>query len=317
MAMRAGMTTLIIAIIAAAAAVVFENKPFEAVFHQWGFTVAAAIAGLVLLVSAASTMRASGEERFAALAGIGGALLCASMVVAAFTVGPPHALAGSPGQITPLRSGSAIAIRFPPAQVPGGDALAAPETVELLRGSRPPETMHVGETRRFGQFVLRVTSGPIALVRATAPDGRPVTVTQPQGTTFVSPYLLFPFVHGGEQLDFFAVPPLHRTVNVAYYPSYHDEAKGIDIPTPFVLVQIAEENGAELFRGATISGRPIRQGGVVLTFTLGTYPDVLVASAPAQLTLAIGLTMIAAGLIGYIWLNLGALRTERRRANAK
>ncbi|MBV8365985.1 MAG: hypothetical protein JO194_05745 [Candidatus Eremiobacteraeota bacterium] len=316
--MRTGMTTLITAIIAAGVAIIFANQPFDALFHQWQFTVAVAIAGLGLFATAAVALRArDGEERFAALAGLGGGLLCAAMVSAAFSVGPPHALGGSPGQISPLRRGGAVAVRFPAVESAGAGVLNAPQAVELLNGAHPPETLVSGQTRSIGQYVLRVSSGPIAFVRATTPDGRPVTVTQPEGATFISPYLLFPYKQGAQQLDYFAVPPLHRTVNVAYFSSYHDAAKGIDIPEPFVLVQIAEENGAELYRGATIGGRPIRKGGVVLTFQLGTYPDVIVTSAPARLALGAGLAMIAVGLIGFIWLNVRAGRTERRRANAK
>ncbi|HEY6356819.1 MAG TPA: hypothetical protein VIX35_01160, partial [Vicinamibacterales bacterium] len=95
--------------------------------------------------------------------------------------------------------------------------------------------------------------------------------------------------------------PLHRTVNVTYYASYHDEARHIDIPSPFVLVQVAEENGAALFRGATISGRPLRGGGLRLTFLLGQYPNVILSSAPAALPFWLGTFMVAVGLCGYVW----------------
>ncbi|MBV8082469.1 MAG: hypothetical protein JOY86_05735 [Candidatus Eremiobacteraeota bacterium] len=309
--MRAGFPTLGVAIIAATAAVIFALRPFDQLFHHWAFAVAAAIAGLALLAQGVTGLRpVNAQERFASFGGFGGALLCAAMVSAAFAVGPPHQLGGSPGQITPLRQGERAAIAFPMVtQTPNG--LDAPDAVELLQGGGAPQALHDGDTRRTGQYVLAVSSGPLAFVRAQTPDGRPVTVTQPEGASFASPYLLFPGAQGEQRLDYFAVPPLHRTVNVAYYASYRDEARGIVIPTPFVLVQINEENGAQLYRGATVSGHPIRAAGMVVTFTLGRYPAVTLASAPALVPLGLGILMLVAGLIGYAWCNLLA---EKRRA---
>ncbi|MBV8280692.1 MAG: hypothetical protein JO347_01350 [Candidatus Eremiobacteraeota bacterium] len=308
--MRAGFATLGTAIVAAVAAIIFAMRPFDAPFHHWAFAVAAAIVGLALLAQGALGLRpAQPQERFAALGGLGGALLCAAMVSAAFAVGPPHEMSGSPGQIAPLRQGARLAVAFPMVtQTAAG--LDAPDAVELLQAGAAPAPLRDGDTRRTGQYVLAVSSGPLAFVRATMPDGRPVTVTQPQGASFASPYLLFPASQGEQRLDYFAVPPLHRTVNVAYYASYRDEARGIMIPTPFVLVQINEENGAQLYRGATVSGHPIRAAGMIVTFTLGRYPAVTLASGPALLPLGLGVLMLVAGLIGYAWTNL---RAEKRR----
>jgi hypothetical protein len=315
--MRAGLSTLAVAIVAAAAATFFYLRPFEPLVHHWAFAVIATAAGIALLAQAIVGVRAGdATTRFAALGGLGGALLCATMVAAAFAAGPPHALTGSPGQITPARQGSSVAVRFPdltPEQLRAG---IAPDSVDVLDGNAV-QTLHIGDTVRVGQYVLNASQGPVALVRATTPDGRPVTITQPQAATFVSPYLFFPGLHGDQRFDFFAVPPLHRSVTVAYYPFYRDETKGIVINTPFVLVQIAEENGNELFRGATISGRPIRKAGVVLTFTLGRYPVVMLSSAPARFPYALGLLLVIAGVFGYIVALARAGMTERRTSAAK
>lgn len=305
--MRAGLPTLSLAIAVAAVTIIFAMRPFEALFHHWQFAVAAAVVGLALLAQGVAGVRPlDAQERFAALGGIGGALLCAAMVVAAFAVGPPHTLPGSPSQITPVRSGARLAVAFPEVtQVESG--LTAAGSVELLNGGAPPLLLQDGDTRKIGIYVLRVSTGPIALVRATTPDGRPVTVTQPSaGAPFASPYLQFPIPAGQQADDYFAVPPLHRTVNVAYFASYHDPTKGVDIAVPFLLLQINEESGAPLYRGPAVSGRPVHQAGMVLTFTLGRYPVVMLASAPATTPLAIGILMIVAGLIGYAWTNLRA-----------
>lgn len=287
--------------LAVAAAAVFQMRPFEGAFHEWVFAVAAALAGVLLLVWGIVGLRPrTAPERFAAIGALGGALVCAAMVAASFAVGPPHALPGSPGQVTPVRPGASVLARFPllsEQQLRDG---IAPDDVSVLAGGALVD-LPAGATINVGQYVLRAGIGPIAFVRATTPQGKPVTVTQPEGATFVSPYLLFPGRSGDQRLDLLAVPPLHRTVNVTYYPSYHDEVRHIDIPTPFVLVQVAEENGSPLFRGATISGRPLQGGGLRLTFLLGQYPNVVLTSAPAALPFWLGALMVAAGLSGYVW----------------
>jgi hypothetical protein len=299
--MRAGAASLSIAMLAVAAGAVFLMRPFAPAFHEWVFAVAAALGGLLLAAQGVLGVRPrTAPERFAAIGALGGALVCAAMVSASFAVGPPHALPGSPGQLTPVRPGASVLARFPlisEQQLRDG---AAPDDVFVLAGGAAVD-LPVGATIDVGQYVLHAGLGPIAFVRATTPQGKPVTITQPEGATFVSPYLLFPGRSGDQLLDLFAVPPLHRTVNVTYYASYRDEARHIDIPAPFVLVQVAEENGAALFRGATISGRPLRGGGLRLTFLLGQYPNVILSSAPAALPFWLGALMVAAGLCGYVW----------------
>jgi hypothetical protein len=287
--------------LAAAAGAVFQMRPFEPVFHQWAFAVAAALAGVFLLALGVAGLRPrSAPERFAAIGALGGALVCAAMVAASFAVGPPHALPGSPGQLTPVRPGASVLAQFPPMTEQQLRDGAAPDNVMVLAGGARKE-LAPGATIKIGQYVLRADIGPIALVRATTPSGTPVTITQPDGATFVSPYLLFPGRSGDQRLDLLAVPPLHRTANVTFYPSYHDEARHIDISSPFVLVQIAEDNGAALFRGATISGKPVQGGGLRLTFLLGQYPNVVLSSAPATLPYVLGVLMLAVGLLGYVW----------------
>jgi len=315
--MRAGVLTLTGAIAAAAAATIFAYHPFEPLFHQWSFAVACAIVGLLLVAQAYAGLRPqTAEERFAALGAFGGALLCAAMVSAAFAVGPPHMVPGSPGQTTPVRQGASLAVRFPTLTQAQMRADDSPDSVDLLEGTSA-SPLRAGDERRIGQYVLTASSGPIALVRATTLDGKPVTVTQPQGATFISPYLTFPVARGDQRLDYFAVPPLHRTVNVAYYQSYRDETKGIVISSPFILLQIAEESGDQLYRGATISGRPVRAGGMILTFTLGHYPVVMLSSAPAFVPFALGLLLVGAGLIGYLVVVIRAGLAERPGASAK
>src|SRR5215472_6336214 len=112
--MRAGVVGLSLSMLAAAAAAAFQLRAFEPAFHSWIFALACALAGLLLLAQGFAGVRPrSVPERFAALGAFGGALVCAAMVSAAFAVGPPHELPGSPGQITPVRSGASVLVEFP------------------------------------------------------------------------------------------------------------------------------------------------------------------------------------------------------------
>ena len=298
--MRAGAITLALAIVTTATTAVFEARPFEQPFHGWGFAVATALVGVFLLVQGLAGLRTpEAAERFASLGALGGALVCASAVSAAFAVGHPHLIAGAPGQATPVGSGSTPIVAFPPV-LELKDAVAAPDSVSVVAGGRA-SLLRAGQTTRRGQYVLRVVQGPIARVVATTLAGKRVTITQPQGSAFASPYLLFPAQIGDQRLDYFAVPPLHRTVDVTYFPRYRDESRGIDIETPFVLVQVSEQNGAPLFRGPAVSRKPIHGGGLALTFYLGRYPSVEVTSSPAIFPAALGALMLLAGLSGYVW----------------
>jgi hypothetical protein len=299
--MRAGVVSLCLSMLAAAAAAAFQLRAFEPGFHSWIFALASALVGVLLLAQGLAGVRPrTVSERFAALGALGGALVCAAMVSAAFAVGPPHELPGSPGQITPVRSGASVFVEFPPVSEQQLRAGAPPDAVSVVAGGSSAQLVPE-QTHKVGQYVMRAAIGPIALVRATTLQGKPVTITQPEGATFASPYLMFPGRSGDQRLDLIAVPPLHRTVNITYYASYRDEARHLDIASPFVLVQVAEDNGAALFRGATISGKPLVGGGLRLTFLLGQYPVVMLSSAPATVPFALGGLMIAVGLVGYIW----------------
>src|SRR5271166_5570405 len=138
--MRAGAATLCLAMVAATAAAVFQLRPFEPVFHLWAFAVAAALVGVGLLVQGIVGLRPrTAPERFAAIGALGGALACATMVSASFAVGPPHALPGSPGQVTPVRPGASVLVLFPAlteAQLRGD---AAPDSVTILAGGTRTE----------------------------------------------------------------------------------------------------------------------------------------------------------------------------------
>ncbi|HXM17671.1 MAG TPA: hypothetical protein VN934_02555 [Candidatus Tumulicola sp.] len=295
---RAGAPALALAIVTAAGAAVFEVRPFLAVFHTWVFAVLALLVGLLLLAQGIASVRArTRAEGFAALGALGGALLAGSMVVAAFLVGPPHVVQGVPGQFYPVGPGAAIS--YPEVSAQRLAANDAPSEVAVSAGAGRAR-LGPDQEVRLGAYVFTARLTPIAYVAARSAKGLPMTVTQPNGATFVSPYLLFPLQRGAQHIDAFAVPALHRTVQVVYYSGLPERG----ITTPFVLLQVAEENGGVVSQGVTISGKPYRARGVTLTFALGKYPVVSVASAPAPIPFFAGLLMLGAGLVGYFSVGL-------------
>lgn len=300
--MRAGVFSLCLAIGLAALAAIARANPYAADLHHWGLTLAVALSGLYLLACAARSIKPlARDEGFAAVGALGGGVIAIALVVAELTVGPPQRIAAAPGQIYQPTHSSSISISFPP-------------TDAATLGTHPPDSVTVntgdgqvavatGGQLKTRSFVFDVSAWPAAYVSATSLGRVAQTVTQPDGVAFVSPVLLFPDVDSdGLPIDSFAVPALHRDVHVKYYPGL--PARNIDIP--FIQLEIDEENGGALFTGVSVSGRSLHAAGMILTFTLGSYPVVTVAPIPDGFICWAGACMIGAGLLGYLIVAIGS-----------
>jgi len=292
-----------VAVAIAAVGSVWELRPFAAPVHSWVVVVVVVLAGAFLLSAALATLHSTEQrERLAALGAFGGALLAGAIVHAAFLVGTPERVPGAPGQTYSPTGAGGVAVIFPPVSTEDLQRARVdwPDSV-FIRSHGGSAVLAAGQARRSGSYVFRALRGPIAYVTAKTLDGRSVTVTQPNGAAFASPYLTFPTVEGDRPSDLFAAPALHRFVSVAYYAGLPEH--GIDIP--FLLLEINEENGGTLYQGVAVDGRPLRKAGMQLEFRLGTYPVILMASAPAPLPFACGAAMIAIGFAGYVLLSIG------------
>lgn len=295
--MRAGAFAVGLAICLAAVAAVWDARPFDVPFHTWQVTLVIALGGALLGYQGVATLRSpQRHERFAALAAFGGALCAGTLLQAAFAAGPPSRAFGVPAQAFRPSPHSSVAIEFPAISQTARAGGAWPDAITLA-GLGKRTTLSVGQTVQVGPYVFRALRGPIAFVSVRSPDGRSVTVTQPEGAAFASPYLVFPLLSGDQPADLFAAPALHRVVRVAYYAGL--PARNISIP--FVLMEISEENGGVLYQGVAVSGRPVKKAGMILDFQLGEYPAVIMASAPAPIPFAVALLMIAISFVGYVW----------------
>lgn len=294
--MRADAVILGLALAVWALATFALAHPYEPAIHRWEAALAVALAAIVLLVVSLRRVFLSPRQRFGALAGLGGVVIAIAFLAAELLVGPPQRIFSSPGQTyRPPHSGN-VAVSFPPLAPGDLERGNSPPSVDVITGNRIV-ALGIGQQIRAHSYVLRADTWPAAYVQAWSAKHAAQTVTQPTAVAFVSPVLQFPIADkDGLLTDSFAVPALHRTVRLKYYPGL--PSRGIDIP--FLQLEIDEENGGSLFGGVAVSGKTLRQAGMELRFDLGTYPVVSIAGAPDRLVYGVGVALILIGIIGYI-----------------
>ena len=291
---------LVVSATIASLAAVETAAPFMPVLHAWGIALVVTLGGTYVLVVAFAALTKR-QFRAAGVACLGGALLAASFAYASFLGGEPERVPAAPGQTYRPAHAAGISLGFPAVAPSAKAGMLWPATIDVS-GPFGSQTAVPGQTVRTGAFVFKIESGPIALVDARSADGQPVTTTQPNGADFLSPYLTFGGVDGDKPEDYFAVPAVHRTVQVDYWSGL--PSRGIDVP--FLVLRIAEENGGALFEGVAVSGRPLKRAGLILTFTLGDYPLVTASSAPPLLVFWAGVALVVAGTIAHLIRSRGA-----------
>jgi len=293
--MRADAITFGLALAVLALATFALAHPYELAIHRWEAALAVALAAIVLLIVSLRGVFASPKQRFAALAGLGGVVIAVAFLAGELFVGPPQRILSAPGQTYRPPNSANVAIIFPPLAPGELEHGMSPSTVDVVTGNRVV-VLGIGQQVRVHSYVLRADSWPAAYVQAWSAKHAAQTVTQPAAVAFVSPVLQFPVADkDGLLTDSFAVPALHRSVQLKYYPGL--PSRGIDIP--FLQLEIDEENGGSLFGGVAVSGRTLRQAGMELRFDLGTYPVVSIAGAPDRLVYSVGAGLIIVGIFGY------------------
>ncbi len=294
--MRPGAAALSVAIVVAGLAGAAELRPFAAYFHGYLVDLPVGLCAAFLIFSTVCGVGAVlAKERFASLGAFGGALLAGTLSYVDIVAGPPVRVPAAPGQAFAAPHAPGVAVLFP--DLPGvrRDVTQWPQTAQLRDGDKTL-TLAPGDIVRANAFAFTAVIWPIALVRARDTAGRPVTTTQPNGAAFLSPYLTFPNVDtDGRQVDYFSVPPLHRDVGVKYFQGLPE--RGIDVP--FLALEIREANGAKLYDGVAVDGRPLAKAGVVLTFALGTYPSVIMTGAAPLWLFELGAALVIVGVAGY------------------
>ena len=165
-----------------------------------------------------------------------------------------------------------------------------------------------GNRRLYGPAVITAHPETVAYIQARNTAGERLTVTQPTNATFLSPLLLFGQTQrlGKAVLPFdtFALPAKNVIVHAMYVAPgsalattvgnrFHGEAA--------ILFTIDDQADRPLGIAITPDGREVDAGGIRLRATIGTYPALVISSAPYPLALAAGGAVALAGLAGMGW----------------
>jgi hypothetical protein len=296
---------MIAAALLAAAAFAQDIVPTWTGFHEWQYAALLVVLAIWPLAYI-GFVRKGGDgvfgERFAVA--LIGALLIGVAGLACGLLGPDTlTVTRAPGTVVPLPD-VGVAAFFPNADAAG---IANGDADLLLRRRGGVSTAIAPGGRRFlGSFALELHPRHAAYVEVRDARGSRLTVTQPTGSTFLSPVLLFPssVPIGGQTLpaDSFAVPAAHRRVEAMYFSpeAVRGTRAGQSIGLhPATLFAVQDDVGRMLPGGISLSaqGRETRAGGLLIRSTTGTYPELLVSEVPSP----------AAMWLGGVWLVLGSL----------
>ncbi|HYW52402.1 MAG TPA: hypothetical protein VFF00_02190 [Candidatus Elarobacter sp.] len=284
--------------------------PTTPLYHTWQYALALTIALVVVLAYANGARR--GEDGVAGrrvLVSAAGAAVIVVAGLASGLLGPDTAsVVGTPGTVVPVPALGSAAF-FGPADA--GALVRGTAGVTLRRRNAAEIVVAPSGRRLVGESLVYLEPRPAAYVEAFDAHGARLTVTQPTSASFLSPVLLFrdhqrigafdvPF-------DTFAAPARHRVVRAIYFTPEQlrtfTHADALDAAHPALVVTASNDTGKQLGIALLASGRTVELGGVRVRATIGTYPALTVAAAPATWALLAGIALFLAGIV---WSALGA-----------
>jgi hypothetical protein len=293
-------TAIAAALAAIALTLAQDLRPGLDFYHTWQYAAVLSITIIVMVAYAWSARTGSdGPSGRRAAIGIAGALAVATGGLLSGLIGPDTiTVSGSPGTVTPVPDLQAAAFFGPadPATIARGDA-----TVSLREKTGDPIAVAPGNRLFLGTSIVYLGSRPAAYIVARDASGNRLTVTQPTNPTFLSPVLLFPqnqpLKDKSYPLDTFATPGLHRVMRALYFSA--DDAQTFNhlgTKQPALVLSVNDDAGKSI--GLTIlpSGRDVAIGDLHITATLGSFPQLIVASAPHPALLIAGLVVFVGGV---------------------
>ncbi len=306
-------TAIVLALLAIGLTVAQDVAPARDWYHSWQYIALLALA-IVVMVGYAWSARAGAD-------GVAGRRLALAMAGATATavagllsglIGPDTVtVVGTPGTVTPVPD-LGVAAFFAPvdaAALARGDA-----AVTLRRRGDGPVDIGTSPTP-VGLSVVFTQLKPAAYVVARDLRGNRLTVTQPNNPSFLSPVMLF---RQQQQIrdktfpmDTFATPAQRRIARILYFSATDLAAFRHGLPgaanQPGAVLSIADDAGNS--RGLTIaaSGTPVTVGDLNLTITLGTYPQLVIASAPQPVVMLAGIVLF---VLGCVWALLPPKRAQ-------
>ncbi len=298
-------TTMLVAVAVTVALVAAQDfTPSWTFVHTESYAVVLTV--LLWILGAYAVRAGSGKDgpagRGLALTALGGFVVGVTGLVSGLMGPDTQTILRAPGSVAVLDAGNAAAA-FPVADaqtIARGDA-----HIVLRRRSGGDIDVPPGKRRFTGTAVVESTPKVAAYVDVFDERGRHLTITQPTGPAFLSPVLQFvqTIEISGRTLpsDTFAAPAVGRTVTAVYIsPSsaaamHAERLAGHDV----VLFSVRDGAGKDLPGGIGVaaSGAEASVGGLLIRVTIGTYPELLVGSAPHPIALVAGGALMLAGLI--------------------
>lgn len=300
------MTFAVCAAIVVAAALAELFLPGRPVYHAGWFNVALLALGVIAIAGARKAFaRAPGTRvRLATSAIACGAALAALAAAASGLLAPDNrSVVGAPGQMVRVDELGGV-LQFPPVGA-RGDATPSGTAVMLERAGRP--AVAVSErARNVGTFVLHAVPRQVVYTEARDSSGGTLTITQPSGSSFLSPVLLMQqrqTIAGLDvPFDSFAVPSAHRSVKAVLFSAQEAATmRGLQggAPSPAVLFAVDDESGRPLPRAIAVarSGSTVSVGGLRLYASVLSYPAVEIVASPALGAVVAAALLVLGGLI--------------------
>jgi hypothetical protein len=302
------LTALTVAVVCIGLVVAQDVVPLVDFFHTWQYATALALGVVVMLGYLNGALR--GQDgmvgRRLALA-LAGAVVATVTGIVSGLLGPDtQTVRHAPGSVAPIPDLHAAAF-FTSADA----ATIANGTAHVILRRPNHADVEIGPNDRkfLGASVLLVEPSHAAFIEARDAAGNRLTITQPTNAAFLSPVLLFPNEQeiAGKRLPFdtFAVPALQRIVKAVLLPASMTTTLRVrpeDAGKPALLYAVDDEHNTSL--GLTIDpdGREVFVAGLRLRATIGSYPTLVVASAPEPFALSAGVGLFIAGLL---WAGIG------------
>ncbi len=292
--------SLVAALFAVAAVAVQLALPGRAVYHAGWYNVF--VAALVVVTIAASRKpwhaAPTASRRAAIVVLLVGASTVGAAGIASGLLGPDDVtIVGAPGQRVPVEGLGVLSFPFAAAENSPSVTLERPRRSPVAIGARP---------RYAGSFVLRTSLRDVAYVETRDLRGNRMTVTQPEGSSFLSPVLLMQHRQNIAGLDLpydsFNVPAARRVVKAVLFSPAPAEMLLRAHARPgetAVLFAVDDENDKLLPNAIGISagGRTVAAGGLLLRATVARYPAVAVVSSPNIVATVAGIVLVLAAAL--------------------
>jgi hypothetical protein len=307
-------TAIALAIVAIGLTIAQDVWPARDWYHSWQYIALLALT-IVVMAGYAWGARTGSDgvagKRFALA--LAGAIVTAVAGLLSGLIGPDTVtVVGTPGTVTPIPDLGVAAFfgAADAASIARGDA-----TVLLRKRGEGP--LEIGtQPTPLGLSVVFTQLRPAAYVVARDAHGNRLTVTQPNNPSFLSPVMLF---RQQQQIrdktfpmDTFATPAEHRITRILYFSAADLAAFRHGLPSsvanqPGAVLSVADDAGNA--RGLTIagSGIPTSIANLDLTITLGSYPVLLVASAPQPAVMLGGILVFVLASVWALFVRRGPL----------